>query len=150
MSPESKEKYLKELDLEIIRSEESLASSEEARNRSDSPMTSRYDTMREIYAQESNVKRDLLDAAKAFKIFIKDTTPNSEISEGAEFDAELWDADEKIKGAIFAPFSIKLPGVQVITSKSPLGEAVKGLSAGRVFTYRVGEKTMAGIINDVK
>ncbi len=150
MGPESKAKYLSILDQEITAGDKSLGSIEHARNTADSPMTSRYDTMREIYAQEANVKREQLGRVRGFRDFVATAQPQQRIVEGAEFTLELWDEGDRLENVIFSPDSVKVPGIQVITPQSPIGQAIAGLTTGDTFTYQVHTELMAGIVKKVE
>lgn len=149
MSPESKQRHLEQLDRDIRLKQERLASIEHARNTADSPMTSRYDTQREIFAQDANVARELLERTSKFRDFVSGTGPMSRIDLGAEFTVELLDADETIERAIYAPFSVKLVNTMVIIPSSPLGSSLKGLTSGDAFTYNMGRNIFAGIVKAV-
>ena len=56
MGPESKSKYTKLVEEKIASGEIHLKNLEEARNTSESKMTSRYDTQREGFAMEANLQ----------------------------------------------------------------------------------------------
>ncbi len=145
MSPESLKKYLPIIEEKITRGEVMHASLIEARNKADSRATSRYDTQREIFAGDANVQEALLHRVATFREALL-AGPQTTIVPGAEFDADLWDAEEELRGAIYAPVAIDLNGTPIVVADSPLGIGIAGKKAGEPFVYEISGKLLAGYI----
>ena len=150
MGPESKSKYTKLVEEKIASGEIHLKNLEEARNTSESKMTSRYDTQREGFAMEANLQRTILENLREFRSLLSQWGPCTKITEGAEFTVELWDAEDVFEGAIYSPIRANLPDVQIVTPQSPVGTAIKGMVAGNTFVYKINGKLMAGIIKEIR
>lgn len=150
MGPESKSRYTQLVEEKIASGEIYLKNLEEARNTSESKMTSRYDTQREGFAMEANLQRTILENLREFRGLLGLWGPCTKITEGAEFTAELWDVGDVLEGAIYSPIRANLPDVQIVTPQSPVGVAIKGMTAGNTFVYKVNGKLMTGYIKEVK
>ena len=158
MKPENYQRYLTEVTDRIAKAETHAKSLEHARNTSEGKMQSRYDTQKEIFAMELSIQQGVLDNLNNFRGFLENLQaegllPRNRIEYGAEFSVDLWDAQESISNALFAPVSVNLEEVQVITRKSPIGKAIEGMVKGNTFVYKLsdkpGAKWLAGIINRI-
>lgn len=150
MGPESKEKHTKFIEERLIAAEAHLKSLEEARNSSESRKTSRYDTQREIFANDVSVQEGIIARIKEFHTFLQNSAPCSQIQEGAEFTAELWDEGDMLVDVIYSPIVVNLPNTPIITPQSPIGRAISGMVTGNTFVYQLNGKLMAGIIKEIK
>ena len=133
MGPEAKTKYLKLVDDELISKQESLESIEHGRNTAESAMTSHHDHLRSDLAQDASILQGVMDNLKRFRGVLDAANPCTQIQEGAFFTAQLIEEGETLE-AIYSPVKITMAGVYTITSGSPLGQSIKGLKVGDVFS----------------
>ncbi len=150
MHPENKPKYLSSLSEKLYAAKKRLSALEHARNTSESAMTSRYDTQRETFAQEVSVQQEFVDKIYLLNDFIENSTPHSLVEEGAELSLEFLDGGDPIEKAFYCPIMLTLGDIQIITPKSPIGAAIKGLKSGDKFSYKVGRELIKGIIKTVE
>lgn len=150
MGPEAKAKYLKLLDDELARKQESLASIEHGRNTAESAMTSHHDHLRSDLATDASILQGLMDSLKKFREVIDTASPCTKIREGALFTAQLIEEEDTLE-AVYSPVKITMAGVYTITPNSPLGQVINGLQVGDAFFYGPDKnKQNVGIVNSVE
>ncbi len=145
----SKEKYLKKTEEKLAEARKYLDYLEDARNQAPSAMESRHDTSRETLEMEVAAQKEVIKGLKQFEEFLKGCQEMSQIKEGAEFSIEFSDSGEKMQGALYAPISVGLEGIRIITSKSPLGAALLGKTTGNSFSYQVGNSQISGKVEEI-
>lgn len=146
MKIESKEKYLKVVESKLADARERLAALE--LDRSPSGTESQHDAIRENVEREMTAQEGVIRGLEQFKEFLVSSGEKSSIEEGAEFSV-LLDNNERIKNALYAPISVSLEGVTIITPKSPFGAALLDKKIGESFSYRVGETLILGKVKEI-
>lgn len=150
MNLANKTKYLRLIDNKIINEEVRLKGFEEAHNSAESAMTSRFDTQREDLEREMGAQKEILKNLKMFKLFIRVCGEKSVVANGAELSMEFVDSGKLLENVLFAPFSVGLSSLQIVTQKSPLGAAIWGKKANEQFSYQVSNNKVNGVIRKVE
>jgi len=145
----SREKYIKIIEEKIKDSKKRLERLSEDHNNSENAMTSRYDTSREEIEMAMDVQEKVIKELEIFLKFIKESKDCKKVEEGAIFSL-TFDDNEEMSEVLYAPTTIALEKIQIITSKSPLGKVVFGKKRGDKFDFIVGEKQTFGIITSVE
>lgn len=148
MKPESREKWLKEIDAEITRRKATIEQTQHARNSADSAMTSRHDTQREIFNTDLNLNLDALDANLRFKEELQNAGETTSVEPGAVVDVEFGQDDTET--ILFMNNYASLPDIQVVTLKSPLGQAIKGLKPGDQGSYSLKDRNITVTVKSVE
>lgn len=146
MKTEDKEKYLKITESKLSEIRKRLAVL--ITDRSPSTAESQHDAIRENLEREIVAQEEVIKGMEQFKNFLMQSEEASKIEEGAEFSLSL--GDEEIGNALYAPISVALEGIRVITPKSPLGAAIYGKKEGESFSYQAGEQAVSGKITVIK
>lgn len=142
-----KEKYLESLEEKLIEAKKRL--DDLRADRFPNASESGHEAIRENADKEIIIQENVIKGLNQFKEFLNQSEEKSLIEEGAQFTVKF-DSGEIIEDAIFAPLTVGLGKVQIITHKSPLGEAVYGKAAGDGFSYLAGDRTISGKIIAVK
>lgn len=166
MLQDSYDEFLAAITRKIAAEEEEARSLEHARNTSEGKMQSRYDTQKEIFAQEHSIKLSVLEQSIAFRSFLEGVRSagpleRTRVELGAEMDIQLLDARDRLPRALFAPVTINLgiPGLQILTPQTPIGKVISGHEAGNTFVYTMSRKPLeqltgkdylAGIIHSIR
>lgn len=150
MRPENKGKYLGIIDEEVERTRETIVRLSVDRNNADGKMQSRYDTQKEDLNADISVRETILSRTLAFRGFLESAEPVEEVTEGAELTLAFDDKPDDHMDMLYAPIPSSLLPVQVITLKSPLGAAIKGLRAGDAFSYKANDGTIQGKIERIQ
>lgn len=145
----SKERYLKMVEEKLVAARKYLADLEQSRNEAPSAMESQHDTTRETLEREMGAQEEVIKNLEQFHSFLQTSEEKSQIEEGAEFTIDLGDAGSKIERAIYAPLSVGLEGVTIITAKSPLGAAIYKKKTQEDFTYQIGDQQIHGKIEQI-
>ncbi|MDO8638574.1 MAG: hypothetical protein Q7R43_03285, partial [Candidatus Daviesbacteria bacterium] len=136
-------------DKKITEANQRLERLEFARNNSESAMTSQHDTQRETIEKDVDIQKISIKNLETFKLFLQGAQEKSKIEEEVLFDVEF-ENGEVMKDAIFAPLNVGLEKVEIVTAKSPLGEAILGKKVGGKFSYQIGETKVSGNIAKVE
>lgn len=147
MKVANKEKYLKYMEEKLFEARKRLDALRS--DRSPNASESGHEAIRENVEREIIIQENVIKGLEEFKEFLNKSTEKSLIEEGAQFTVEF-DSGEKIEDAIFAPLTVSLEEVQIITKKSPLGEAILDKKEGDNFSYLAGEQTISGKVVAVK
>ena len=148
MTSESKIKYCKAIEEKLVVARKRLA--DLRHDTSHSISESQHDLIKSAVERDIMTQEEVIKGLEEFKEFLGKVEEKSQIEEGAEFSVEFTDSEDKIENAIFAPLSVSLDGVQIITQKSPLGAALQGKKVGESFTYKIVDKDISGIIRRVE
>ncbi|MDD2822664.1 MAG: GreA/GreB family elongation factor [Candidatus Daviesbacteria bacterium] len=143
----NKEKYLNNVEEKLVEAGKRLDALRH--DRSPNSSESGHEAIRENVEREIIIQENVVKGLEQFKEFLKLSTEKTRVEEGAQFTVKF-DSGEVIDDAIFAPLTVALEKVQIITRKSPLGEAVYGKKEEDVFSYQVGEQVVSGRITAVK
>ena len=144
MNPEQKTRWLAHIDASITKRELTIEQTRQARNSADSPMTSRYDTQRDIFNNDLNIQLDGLEADKRLQQEIAESGERNRIESGAYIEIEI---EGEVENYLFTNSYGSLPDTDIITPMSPIGKALFGKNAGEKAEYRVREET---IVIDIK
>lgn len=148
MNSANKRKYLNSITAKLAEARRHLQELEEARNNAPSAMESQHDTTRETMEKEAGAQNEVIKSLEQFKEILAKSNDKSQIEEGATFSANLSNG-EKLQHIVFASINVGLPGVQIITSKSPIGMALAGKKVGESFSYEAGGNKITGVIEIV-
>lgn len=146
MHPEQKNTWIeytaariKEQELSIIQKEGDYAQTESA-------MTSRHDHLREDLAGELNTQYGLLAQQKRFLEEIENGDLRYQVESGAYVDLLI---DGQPQQVLFMNTFGNLPSVDVVTPKSPIGQAIKDKIAGEQVTYKVRERIVTVAVRSI-
>ncbi len=138
MNPEQKSKWLEQIDKTISKKEITIEQTRQARNSADSPMTSRYDTQRDIFNNDLNILLDGLEADMKLREELKVAGECNSVESGAYLDLAFGDDTENY---LYMNNFGTLYGIDIITPQSPIGKAIQGKKAGDSAEYKVEEKS---------
>ncbi|MFH0937226.1 MAG: hypothetical protein V1808_02950 [Candidatus Daviesbacteria bacterium] len=145
----NKENYLKIVEAKIIEAKKRCINLEQARNSAPSAMESQHDTSRETLEKEVDAQNEVIKSLEKFKSVIENSGEKSKIEEGAEFTVEFSNGG-LLEDVFFASFNVALPGIQIITQKSPVGSALLDKKVGEEFNYEIGTEKLSGIIKRIE
>lgn len=150
MNLANKTRYLRLIDNKINNEEVRLKGLEKAHNSAESAMTSRFDTQREDLEREMGAQKEILKNLKMFKLFIRVCGEKFVVAHGAELSIEFTDSGNLLENVLFAPFSVGLSSLQIVTQKSPLGAAILGKKTNEQFSYQMDGNEIRGVIRKVE
>lgn len=134
MKPEQKHKWLEEVDFAMEARGKSIDSTQKARNSADSPMTSRYDTQRDIFNNDLNMLLESQENDVVFRKELESASDMTNVESGAVVNIDI-DGDKEV--ILFMKNSGRLSDVQVVTPNSPLGSSIQGKEVGDKVSYSV-------------
>lgn len=146
MHPEDKKPFLDYLDEKIGIQANWVNISEAARNAADGKMQSRYDTQREDYARQASIGRDTLEVLEGARKEIAEAPLRFRVEPGADVDTLLDGREQRI---LVLNTRIELPGVTVISPRSPIGQAMDGKIAGDDASYSIGSNRFSVRIRSI-
>lgn len=147
MKPEQKEHWITYLDQAIAKRQKSIEQTRQARNNADSPMTSRHDTQRDIFNNDLNMQLDGMEADQRLQKEIVEAEECDTVKPGAYLELDF---DGDTEPFLFMNNHGRLPDVDIVTPKSPIGQAIQGKGIGEKAQYRVGNETLIVEIKNIK
>lgn len=148
MKPESREKWLKEIEATIERRKINIERTRNARNSADSAMTSRHDTQREIFNNDLNMNLNALDDDIKFQEELKNSCESTVVEPGAVVAVEFGEDD--VENVLFMKTYDMLSDIQVVTYESPLGQAISGLKPGDQGSFLLRENSVTVKVKSVE
>lgn len=137
MHPEQKTPWIEHVTHKIAMQEEQIRQKEGDYAKTESPMTSHHDHLRQDLASELNTQHRLLAQQKAFLAEIKSADLRFQVEPGAYVDLLVNNQPQQV---LVMNTKGDLPDIDVITPQSPIGQSIKGKIAGENGSFKVGSR----------